>query len=396
METPGTPPPDPRRALDGLCAEDPARDSAPGTIARIAQALSDGLKRLDGALRSHQELPPYMQARARREITGASRTVVADKDLLAEIELALQSGEERPSKFLRAYSADFLKKIAADFGFAAPLSRHGIDLEDLTCDFHPTDGFVHRLTVREASAPTTDFLADLCVRLQDKSVHDWKGFQELLRIRDGAAPPQGNLAPLWDLPPETIDKDIEHICTAFKTPAAVFMIEWLELRDPRRTFSSARPRLPGQTHPGLGIARQFGNALTALTAWGGRDMLANAPDCWHHAVLYHNRGFSYLSPSMQGYLEASERDLAPLIAKYGFAAVAWAWQLGHVRLDGRRVAWLPVQEQAFPTSSRGKGYFYSQAYLDAVQRARKGYQGRFSVDFADPNVVRDVENAMRP
>ena len=38
---------------------------------------------------------------------------------------------------------------------------------------------------------------------------------------------------------------------------SALVVGWLALQDPRASFTAERPRLPGQTHPGLGLGRHL-------------------------------------------------------------------------------------------------------------------------------------------
>jgi acetoin utilization deacetylase AcuC-like enzyme len=65
----------------------------------------------------------------------------------------------------------------------------------------------------------------------------------------------------------------------------VLYIEWLLLQDPRRAFSAMQPRLPGQTHPGLGMLREVVAWTVLLCERLKLDGLAFVPSQYYMAVL---------------------------------------------------------------------------------------------------------------
>lgn len=301
-----------------------------------------------------------------------------------------------PSAFLGRYSADYLWSLAADFGITDSLAERGFPVSQLRIRISPTDGFVHRMTVLSATATSeSDFLIDVWVRLQTKRVHDWSGYQELLRLA-GRGPTESLKAPrfpLDDLSAVEAASNVELLTKNFSHEVDVTSVQWLELRDPTATFTRRRPPLPGQARPGLGAARKVSRLILALTEHRGRDMLANSPDHWHLAVAYNRKGFKFLAPAMQGFVEASENDLCHG-SNQPFAAIAWAWKLGFVKLDGKPIVWSSTQDQLYPTSPRTRDYFHSDTYLNAVAKAKKMYEGRFSLDLADPTTRKSIAVAM--
>ena len=80
-------------------------------------------------------------------------------------------------------------------------------------------------------------------------------------------------------------------------------VEWLELRDPRATFTSRRPKLPGQRGPGLGLAEDTMQLLVRAAerlALHGVAFVAA-----HYHVAWMGRGrFWVLDPVRRGQLEA--------------------------------------------------------------------------------------------
>ena len=64
----------------------------------------------------------------------------------------------------------------------------------------------------------------------------------------------------------------------------VLYVEWLQLQDPCRTFSTVEPRLPGQTHPGLGMLREVVAWIVLLCERLKLDGLVSAPSQYYMAV----------------------------------------------------------------------------------------------------------------
>jgi hypothetical protein len=143
-------------------------------------------------------------------------------------------------------------------------------------------------------------------------------------------------------------------------------VHWFSLQNPRASFTSARPRLPGQVFPGLGIGRRFFGRLVAWAHDWGKDGLLNFPAYYHNAVFF-GMMFRFLSAARQGRFEALSRDLAALPVCDASAAVAE----GRVRLRGARepFAWQPA-EMVAPVTRGLKSYMDSEAYAQARDKAR--------------------------
>lgn len=102
----------------------------------------------------------------------------------------------------------------------------------------------------------------------------------------------------------------------------VLFVNWLTLRNPRAQFSARRPQLPGQDHPGLGMAREAGELLRRISHRLGLSGVAFRPASYHLAYAARH-DTSFVDPERQGRFEALVRDLAglPLLeASYLIAA----------------------------------------------------------------------------
>jgi hypothetical protein len=158
-------------------------------------------------------------------------------------------------------------------------------------------------------------------------------------------------------------------------------VHWLSVQDPRAQFTSGRPVLPGQAHPGLGVARRL---ISRLLAWAydwGKDALVYYPAYYHNAVFY-SRLFRFLSPRQEGRMEALRRDLAGL----GVAEASWAVEEGRVvedppmgtardRPGGKVLRWRPA-EMVAPQTRVLKAYMKSDDYEAAVAAAREAVRYR--------------------
>ena len=155
---------------------------------------------------------------------------------------------------------------------------------------------------------------------------------------------------------------------------SVLVVEWLALQDPRAVFTRERPRLPGQTHPGLGLGRQlYGRVLGWAAAWG-KDGLVNVPAFFHNAKFY-APPFAFLYAAEQGRFEALRRDLAGCSVADASAAL----EAGRV-LDaatGEPVTWSPGDMLA-ALSPPVRDYLASPEYSRVVAAAREACRFRIA------------------
>lgn len=88
----------------------------------------------------------------------------------------------------------------------------------------------------------------------------------------------------------------------------VLFVHWLELRHPRGSWSAGRPPLPGQSVPGLGLAREAGVLLAATAQRLGMAGVVLRP-AWFHVAYSARYRFRFRRPEVQGRFEALLRDL---------------------------------------------------------------------------------------
>lgn len=142
-------------------------------------------------------------------------------------------------------------------------------------------------------------------------------------------------------------------------------IEWLLQQDPSRGFSLSRPPLPGQDHPGLGVAEL---TRTVLTSTAKRISLHGVI---HRAAYYHtgwgqSKVSHFLDPVYEGRFFALEAVLEGL----SLAEASQAVYEGRVRYgDGSAYTW-EAEPQVLPVSGRMSSFFRSHPYRDAVRKAK--------------------------
>ncbi len=148
---------------------------------------------------------------------------------------------------------------------------------------------------------------------------------------------------------------------------SMLQVEWLLLQDPTRRFSAERPPLPGQEHPGLGMADDAQELLVQVCRRLGLEGISHHPAHFHNAV-WAARQFRFLSPEAEGRFRAMRRALASLHVAQASAAV----EEGRLRLeDGTAVAWRP-DDFVLPVASRLGDYFASRDYTERMMAAMNG------------------------
>jgi hypothetical protein len=137
-------------------------------------------------------------------------------------------------------------------------------------------------------------------------------------------------------------------------------VEWLLLQDPTAQFTEARPAMPGQKHPGLGLAPAVMDMLAAAARQLGLAGLVASPARYPNAMLG-GRWFRFLDPRVEGRLAALRR----VLAGRSLAEAAALMESGGVRLgDGSPVPWEPA-DQVLPLHPGLLAYFDSEGYAAA-------------------------------
>ncbi|TVR04796.1 MAG: hypothetical protein EA398_01080 [Deltaproteobacteria bacterium] len=120
-------------------------------------------------------------------------------------------------------------------------------------------------------------------------------------------------------------------------PVEVLTIDWLCLQNPVAAFTERRPRLPGQTAPGLGIGEQVLELLHRVVVRLRLGGLLTVAEYFHNAVLY-ARELPYVDPESMGELEALSRLL---LEEQGLSLTqaTWAVEWGLVSCNGEPFTW---------------------------------------------------------
>lgn len=185
--------------------------------------------------------------------------------------------------------------------------------------------------------------------------------------------------------PFLVDLRLAEASTVMKEPGlwriglellSLLSMHWLALQDPRAAFRPERPRLPGQDHPGLGLARRFYECLLRWAEEWGKDGLLAFPHYLHNAVFY-AKAFRFVSPSRQGRFEALWRDLGALPVAAASAAVDGGRVLEEAPGGTRPLAWEPG-EMVAPLTRDIRGYLDSAEYRRIVERTRDGARFRIA------------------
>ncbi len=169
----------------------------------------------------------------------------------------------------------------------------------------------------------------------------------------------------------------------FKDGLTMILVEWLALQHPRGSFTPERPKLPGQSHPGLGGLRNMQEMLYFFGQKTGKDAIVDVPQHYHAAVIYsrlytdiYARMYSFFSPVDAGLFKALTRDLngRPL------AQVSQAVGLGCLlnTVTGLHETWRP-SEQIYPVTKRLHAYFECPEYRAIVERTAA--KVRYTIDW---------------
>lgn len=160
-------------------------------------------------------------------------------------------------------------------------------------------------------------------------------------------------------------------------PQPMLKIEWLMLQNPAATFSAEQPSLPGQRHPGLGLARRTLQLLVYLARQNHLTGVLNFPQFFHNAYLYLEH-FWYCNPELKGIVLALRRDLYFL----SLAELSWAIYLGCIfdEARGKIYEWqadalvLPLEEtvsQCFSSPEYEQTMFTTMAIKKFVLQKEK-------------------------
>lgn len=147
----------------------------------------------------------------------------------------------------------------------------------------------------------------------------------------------------------------------------LLFVEWLLLQHPRGEFSRFRPRLPGQSHPGLGVLRDVVAMLLLMCERVGLDGLAFTPSHYHLAAQS-NRYLRFLRPEDQARFNALSAVTRGLSLPEASAAIG----SGRVRdrASGETIPWKPAP-MVVPVSDELRREVEGEAYERRRSQARE-------------------------
>ena len=145
----------------------------------------------------------------------------------------------------------------------------------------------------------------------------------------------------------------------------VLDVEWMLLQNPRERFADARPALPGQQHPGLGMLREFFGWLVVLSETLSLDGVLFHPNHYHVAALS-RRHARFLQPQA----EALFRALQSLLRGMSLDEASGLVDDGRVvdASTGKPLRW-EGWPMVLPTTARLRERTEGQAYEEAVHAA---------------------------
>lgn len=145
-------------------------------------------------------------------------------------------------------------------------------------------------------------------------------------------------------------------------------VEWLLLQDPRASFSLDRPPLPGQAHPGLGLARDFVELLIRICQRLELGALVDVPAHYHNGIAA-SPEFHYLDPDVEGRARALTTVLAGISVPEGSRLV----DQGMVKTSGGEPFEWVTAPHVMAFDARLRDYFRSAEYRERAVEATNRY-----------------------
>lgn len=186
------------------------------------------------------------------------------------------------------------------------------------------------------------------------------GEQPMLRLR-GRRPPQEARHLLMEL---LVRRKWLSLPEAGLERLEGLFVEWLLLEDPTKSFTLERPPLPGQEHPGLGIAVFVQELLVQACRRIGLHGVFDRPAHYHNGLAGAEDVF-FVDPEDEGRFRA----LTTVLAGLAPAEASHLVHDGAVHFaDGEVVEWSAALH-VLPVSGALLDYFSSEGYRRAVKRA---------------------------
>jgi hypothetical protein len=165
----------------------------------------------------------------------------------------------------------------------------------------------------------------------------------------------------------------------------VISLEWLLLQNPRAAFSSRRPQLPGQKHPGLGLLRDIIGWLIVVCERHGLDGIFFTTAHYHLAVQSR-----HIMTPLHATDEARIRAFSRVLAGLSLAEATRAVDEGRVIDDSRGEAaeWSPIPAVVY-VSERLKTLVTGPAYEKEVEHELARLHFRLEAAGATPRDHQD-------
>ncbi len=263
--------------------------------------------------------------------TGSENFDFSDRDLFQ-----LDIGKRGGTFFLGFYSEEGVKLALTKYGVYELLKEKGFD--NIYTDVDTTDPYKHRIALYQESKKTENLIVELVVRkyfftlnLPFDSIHNGKNYTGLA-------------------------------------------IDWLLIQDHKAKFTAAKPRLPGQKHPGLGLSSVILELLLIICWRLNLAGIINVPNHYHNAFLY-SKIFYYLNPSAQARFVAMRKSFK----KFPLHKVAWGieWDCVQDLAEEKTFEWF-VNHQIVPLHKDLQKVFRSWKYRQKVWEETKKYKFAFN------------------
>jgi acetoin utilization deacetylase AcuC-like enzyme len=276
--------------------------------ARFLSSLRPGGKAIEPPSTAEVTLTRYRQLASEprsRNRTAPAKSAAATGAAEADWELSVEDlvpnlgGPQRPNRLLGACSRQQLELTLERAGLLERLRQLGFPNPAVTLDVEHPGGETVRL---HADPDTGELLAEVRLRIDRRTAPG----------------------------------------------LAMLRIEWLLLQNPREAFTPARPHLPGQEHPGLGMLRDVIALLVVACERLQLDGVLWVP-AHYHTAAQGRRTSRFLQPADEGLFRALERALGGL----PLPVAAFAVEQGRVLDDatGAPFVWHPMQV-VVPASDR--------------------------------------------
>jgi hypothetical protein len=256
-------------------------------------------------------------------------------DFSEEDLFTLNIGKRGNSFFLGYYSQSGIELALSKYGIYDMLIKKGFS--EITTQIDTTDSYRHKLILYDGGIKRDRLVAEI------------------------------------ELKKEFISIDLPFVAEQELKSIPALVINWLCLQNFKEQFTDARPQLPGQRFPGLGLAKHVIELLSIICWRLNIACITTIPEHYHNATIY-SKIFSYLDPENQAQFEA----LSKCLGKYPLYQASWGVELGCVWdcVNERTFKWLS-EKQIVPFEKRLLQIFHGKDYKTYVNEREKKYRFRF-------------------